>query len=61
MRINSLFLTEDLSVHSNLSILLLLFFCSNISVKTAVNSICLQNIVLSFFLDPLNVSLELQK
>ena len=27
--------------YSNLSILLLLFLCSNISVKTAVNSICL--------------------
>ena len=36
-----LFLTEVLVVYSNLSILLLLFFCFEISFKTAVNSICL--------------------
>jgi hypothetical protein len=43
-----LFLFEDLSVHSLISHSLLLFFCSNISVKAAVNSICLQTCV-SFF------------
>jgi hypothetical protein len=42
-------LTEDLSVHSLISILLLLFFCSNISVKTAVNSICLRTCLIFFF------------
>jgi hypothetical protein len=53
MRIN-FFLTEDLSVHSNLDSIL--FFCSNISVKTAVNSICLRTYYLFYNLDPLNVS-----
>jgi hypothetical protein len=42
------FLTEDLSVHSLSLDSLLLFFCSNISVKAAVNSICLRTCV-SFF------------
>ena len=36
-----LFLTEDLSVYSNLSILLLFILCLEIALKTAVNSICL--------------------
>lgn len=37
----SYYATPILSVFSNLSILLLLFFCSKISLKAAVNSICL--------------------
>ena len=36
-----IYVTEALVVFSNLSILLLLFFCLKISLKTAVNSICL--------------------
>jgi hypothetical protein len=36
-----LFLTEGLVVYSNLSILLLSILCLKISLKTAVNSICL--------------------
>ena len=36
-----LFDSVSIGLYSNLSILLLLFFCFNISVKTAVNSICL--------------------
>jgi hypothetical protein len=42
-------LTEGLVVFSNLSILLLLFFCSKISLKTAVNSICLGTCLTYFF------------
>jgi hypothetical protein len=42
------FLTEDLSVLSNLDSITLIL-CSNISVKAAVNSICLRTCV-SFFL-----------
>jgi hypothetical protein len=55
-----LYLTEGLVVFSNLSILLLLFFCFNISVKTAVNSICLGTLFFLFFpsFKPHYVSLE---
>jgi hypothetical protein len=54
------YLTEGLVVFSNLSILLLLFFCLSLSIETAVNSICLGTLFFLFFtsFNSLCVSLE---
>ena len=55
-----LFLTEDLSVYSNLSILLLSILCLEIALKTAVNSICLGTCLIFLFrlVTTLTVSLQ---
>ena len=55
-----LFLTEGLVVYSNLSILLLSILCLKISLKTAVNSICLGTCSSCFFvsINMINMSLE---